>query len=29
MQKGMYNSRSKDFYDLYILYALKKDIIDG
>ena len=27
-QRGMFNSRSKDFYDIYILYNLKKEEID-
>ena len=27
-QRGIFNSRSKDFYDIYILYHLKKDEID-
>ena len=27
-QRGVFNSRSKDFYDVYILYKLKKDDID-
>ena len=27
-QRGVFNSRSKDFYDIYILYHLKKDEID-
>ena len=27
-QKGIFNSRSKDFYDIYILYHLKKGEID-
>lgn len=26
-QRGLFNSRSKDFYDIYILYHLKKDEI--
>jgi len=27
-QRGIFNSRSKDFYDIYILYHLKKEEID-
>lgn len=27
-QRGMFNSRSKDFYDIYILFHLKKEEID-
>ncbi len=27
-QRGVFNSRSKDFYDIYILYHLKKEEID-
>jgi len=27
-QRGIFNSRSKDFYDIYILYQLKKDEIN-
>ncbi len=27
-KRGIFNSRSKDFYDIYILYHLKKDEID-
>ena len=27
-QRGIFNSRSKDFYDIYILYHLKKDEMD-
>ncbi|WP_311479860.1 nucleotidyl transferase AbiEii/AbiGii toxin family protein [uncultured Anaerococcus sp.] len=27
--KGLLNSRSKDFYDLYIIYNLKSDSVDG
>jgi predicted nucleotidyltransferase component of viral defense system len=27
-QRGVFNSRSKDFYDIYVLYHLKKEEID-
>ena len=27
-QRGIFNSRNKDFYDIYILYHLKKEEID-
>ncbi|HHT67328.1 MAG TPA: nucleotidyl transferase AbiEii/AbiGii toxin family protein [Erysipelotrichaceae bacterium] len=27
-QRGVFNSRSKDFYDIYVIYHLKKDEID-
>lgn len=27
-QRGVFNSRSKDFYDIYVLYRMKKEEID-